>query len=131
MGSRLKLCLFGLALFCMCVFARLRFDFPMMVCEMVRGGLDLLRIAEWRFADSLHALKDAKLADNCAKLQCLTRACGAHALAAHRALDDVRVLLEVCAHAAAKQGVSVAELLRPCVRSIDTQRTLQHVALAS
>ena len=64
MGSRLKLCLFGLALFCMCVFARLRFDFPMMVCEMLRAGLDLLRISEWRFADSLHALRDANIVDS-------------------------------------------------------------------
>ena len=108
---------------------KLRFDFP--ICEMLRAGLDLLRISEWRFADSLHVLKDVKLADNCAKLQCLTRACGAHALSAHRALDDVSVLLEVCAHAAAKQRVSHAELLRPCVRAMDVQRTLQHVALAS
>ena len=103
----------------------------MMVCEMLRAGLDLLRISEWRFADSLHALRDAKLADNCAKLQCLTRACGAHGLTAHRALDDVRMLLEVCAHAAAKQGVSIAALFRPCVRAMDVQRTLQHVAFAS
>ena len=115
---------------CLCR-RRLRFDFPMMVCEMLRASLDLLRISEWRFADSLHVLKDAQIADNCAKLQCLTRACGTHALSAHRALDDVRVLLEVCAHAAAKQGVSLAELLRPCVRAVDVQRTLQHVALAS
>ena len=116
----------------MCIFARLRFDFPIMVCEMLRAGFDLLRISEWRFGDSLHALKDAKLADNCAKLQCLTSACGAHGLTAHRALDDVRVLLEVCSHAATKRGVSsITDLLRPCMRALDVQRTLQNVAFAS
>ena len=97
---------------CLCR-RRLRFDFPMMVCEMVRAGLDLLRISEWRFADSLHALKDAKLADNCAKLQCLTRACGAgQGMSAHRALEDVRVLLEVCSHATTKQGISSTDLCK-------------------
>ena len=47
---------------CLCR-RRLRFDFPMMVCEMLRAGLDLLRISEWRFADSLHVLKDAQIAE--------------------------------------------------------------------
>ena len=111
---------------------RLRFDFPMMVCEMLRAGLDPMPISQWRFADSLHAVKDVRLADKCFKLQCLTRACVAgQGLTAHRALDDVRMLMEICTHAAAKQGISITDLVRPCVRALDVQRTLQNVSFAS
>ena len=52
-------------------------------------------------------------------------------LTAHRALDDVRMLMEICAHAAAKQGISITDLFRPCVRALDVQRTLQNVSFAS
>ena len=110
---------------------RLRFDFPMMVCECLRAGLDMLRISEWRFADSVHVLRDVKIADNCAKLQCLTRACGAgRGMNAHRALDDVRVLLEVSEHAATRQGVSLAEIVRPHIRGFNASHTLRNLACA-
>ena len=77
----------------------------------------------WKYVDTLDVLKQidgVKVADGCAKLQCLRTACGrAGAGRSHRALDDAIVLGDVVCYIAATMGVTAEALLRPFASSLD------------
>ena len=78
--------------------------------------------------DTLAVLKHVdgvKIADGCAKLQCLRAACGNTGTGCgHRALDDAVVLGHVVGHIAATLGVTTEALLRPFVFSLDVPSSL-------
>ena len=78
--------------------------------------------------DTLAVIKhvdDMKVADGCAKLQCLRTACGhGGAGRSHRALDDAVVLGDVVQHVAANVGIPAEALLQPFVSSVDVPAAL-------
>ena len=79
--------------------ARLKFDFPLLLAECLRHNCGLSHLAAWNYVDTLAVLKrvdGVKVADGCAKLQCLRAACGNTGTGcSHRALDDAIVLGDV------------------------------------
>ncbi len=108
--------------------ARLKFDFPLLLNECVRHDCGLSHLAAWKYVDTLEVLKQidgVKVADGCAKLQCLRTACGHGGIGrSHRALDDAILLGEVVRHVAATIGVSADALLRPFASSLDVPAAL-------
>ena len=107
---------------------RFKFDFPLLLNECLRYNCGLNHLAAWKYVDTLEVLKQidgVKVADGCAKLQCLRAACGhGGAGRSHRALDDAIVLGEVVRHIAATVGVTEEALLQPFVSSMDMPATL-------
>ncbi len=107
---------------------RLKFDFPLLLAECLRHNCGLSHLAAWNYVDTLAVLKHVdgvKIADGCAKLQCLRRACGSTGTGrGHRALDDAVVLSHVVCHIAATLGVTTEALLQPFVFSLDVPSSL-------
>ena len=50
----------------------IRFDFPLLLCELLRNNLSTTMFERWCFVDTLHAFKDLNKY-GCIKLQCLAR----------------------------------------------------------
>ena len=49
-----------------------RFDFPLLLCELLRNNLSTTMFERWYFVDTLHTFKDFNKY-GCVKLQCLAR----------------------------------------------------------
>ena len=82
----------------------IRFDFPLLLCEVMRHRLPNTPFEEWVFVDTLVALQALAL-HSCLKLPCLALRVVADTGRAHRALDDCVCLRQVAA--ALVQGVDV------------------------
>ena len=108
--------------------ARFKFDFPLLLAECLRHNCRLSHLAAWYYVDTLEVVKHVdgrKVADGCAKLQCLRAACGNSGTGRnHRALDDAIVLGDVVDHIAATLGITAEALLRPFVLSLDMPSSL-------
>ena len=108
--------------------ARLKFDFPLLLAECLRHNCRLSHLAAWNYVDTLAVVKHVdgtKVADGCAKLQCLRAACGNTGTGRnHRALDDAIVLGDVVDHIAATLGITAEALLRPFILSLDMPSSL-------
>ncbi len=108
--------------------ARFKFDFPLLLTECLRHDCGLNHLAAWKYVDTLDVLRQIdglKVADGCAKLQCLRTACGQGGIGrSHRALDDAILLGEVVRHVAVTIGVSAEALLRPFASSLDVPAAL-------
>ena len=105
----------------------MRFDFPLLLTEVLRHECNAFQLAECRYADSLHlarAAADLGVVDGRARLQCLGRSCCCSCARAHRALEDTLALRNVVHHFADRLGVGVAVLLRPFVHEFDVVATL-------
>ena len=104
-----------------------KFDFPMLLSEAFRKGVRYDIMGDWKFADSLDL---ARLLDpGCMKLQCMVQTClPAGDLRAHRALDDVIALREVCEFVAARLGSSTLSLFEPLARTPDLDASEVHLA---
>ncbi len=105
----------------------MRFDFPLLLSEVLRHGCNAFQLAEYRYADSLHLVRaaaDLGVADGCSRLQCIGRSCCCSCTRAHRALEDTVALRHVVHHFADRLGVGVAVLLRPFVYEFDVVATL-------
>ena len=50
----------------------IRFDFPLLLCELLRNDLSTAIFEQWYFVDTLHVFKDLNKY-GCIKLQCLAR----------------------------------------------------------
>ena len=113
---------------CHCAHPRHKFDFPLLLSECLRHNCGLSSLAAWKYVDTLNVVKldgCAKLADGCAKLQCLRNACGRRGAGrSHRALDDAIVLGDVLGHLAATLGLSTEALLKPFVYGLDLPASL-------
>ena len=64
---------------------KVRFDFPLLLCEVVRHGLPCRPFESWRFVDTMAVLQTTSR-HGCAKLQCLSYRIMAETGRAHRAL---------------------------------------------
>ncbi len=81
----------------------IRFDFPLLLCEVMRHRLPCTPFEDWLFVDTLVAMQ-VLARHSCLKLQCLALRV-ADTGRAHRALDDCVCLRQVAA--ALVQGVDV------------------------
>ena len=106
-----------------------RFDFAMLLFELVRHGMSWSPLEQWLFVDTL-ALVQAVGGSNmggCAKLQCMVRGhCGG--LQAHRALDDCVALRAVVHGVAESYGVCAVDVLRPLVMRLDVTASAAQVS---
>ena len=111
----------------LCAHNALKFDLPMLVSECLRHGCNVFELAEFYFCDTLHVARacGAKIADGCARLQCMARCCSCGGGSrAHRALEDTVALRDVMGHCAATLGISTKSLLTPFARRFDADATL-------
>jgi len=105
----------------------IRFDFPMLLSEAFRKGVRCDTMADWKFADSLDLVR--LLDPGCMKLQCMVQTClPIGNLRAHRALDDVIALREVCEFVAARLGSSTLSLFEAVARTLDLHASEVHLA---
>ena len=115
-----------------CAHNGMKFDFPFLRSECMRNGIDIARLGQWRFADSLAIFRsiDSELSGGCVKLQCLLRSLAPDAqLHAHRALDDCRALKHVLESAAMMLGVSTRRLIQPFIAEVDYVTTTTHIGM--
>ncbi len=63
---------------------KVRFDFPLLLCEVVRHGLPCRPFESWRFVDTMVVLQ-ATSRHGCVKLQCASHRIMAETGRAHRA----------------------------------------------
>ena len=106
-----------------------RFDFAMILFELVRHGMSWLPLQNWFFADTLALVEAVGISNigGCAKLQCLVRG-HCVGLRAHRALDDCIALRAVIHGIAESYGVRALDLLRPLVLSLDAPASAAQVS---
>ena len=96
----------------------MRFDFPLLLCELHRHGLSCRPFERWLFVDTLGALQ-AVNRHGCLKLQCLSLRIMADTGRAHRARDDCVSLRQVMAAAALVSGIPLSALLRRFAQEVD------------
>ena len=96
----------------------MRFDFPLLLCELHRHGLSCRPFERWIFVDTLGVLQ-AVNRHGCLKLQCLSLRIMADTGRAHRALDDCVSLRQVMAAAALVSGIPLSALLRRFAQEVD------------
>ena len=100
----------------------LKFDFPLLLAECLRHGLDCDCFSAWLFADTLPILRSV---GGCAKLQCLIRGLvEAGTLRGHRALDDCVALRKVIEARAEQLDVNLPTLLRTHAVRVDLPSSL-------
>ena len=111
------------------VFPGIRFDFAMLLFELVRHGMSWGPLERWLFVDTLSLVQAVGLSNlgGCAKLQCLVRGHCA-GLQAHRALDDCIALRAVVQGVAETYGLDALDLLRPLVVRLDGEASLAQVS---
>ena len=95
-----------------------RFDFPLLLCEVMRHDLSCAPFERWLFVDTLAALHSVHR-HACMKLQCLSLRIMADTGRAHRALDDCVSLRQVVAAAALVLGVSASTFLKHFAQEVD------------
>ena len=107
-----------------------RFDFAMILFELVRHGISWSPLDQWLFVDTLalvQAVGESHLGGR-SKLQCLVQGQCVGPLRAHRALDDCVCLRTVVERVAESHGVSAADLLRPLVSRLDVVASAAHIS---
>ena len=106
-----------------------KFDFPFLLSECIRAGVDVSVMAGWRYIDTMDVLRATDCVGDCKKLQCAFReARGPSGLQAHRALDDCIALETVVRHVSAVLGVSPVVLLRQFAFSLDEAMTVAQIS---
>ena len=101
----------------------IKFDFAMLVSEVVRSGADIKALHRWLYVDTLEVFR--AVAAPCVKLQCLHQEVAAEGcLRAHRALDDAFALRRVTLLQAERYGVGLQELFAPFIAECDVGETV-------
>ena len=104
-----------------------RFDFTMLLSEAFWKGVRYDIMGDWKFADSLDLVR--LLDPGCMKLQCMVQTClPAGNLRAHRALEDVIALRELCEFVAARLGSSTLSLFEALARTLNLDASEVHLA---
>ena len=99
-----------------------KFDMPILLSSCWRGGISLMALEKWAFADSLDIARAVDFDHGgCVKLQCLFHYLHGHdrRLQAHRALDDCRALRMVLNTLAEVLGVDARDIVRRFAVGID------------
>ena len=115
-----------------CAHNGMNFDFPFLCRECIRNGIDVGKLGQWRYADSLDIFRamDSELHGGCVKLQCLLRSLASNVqLHAHRALDDCKAFKSVLENVATALGVSARRLIRPFMVEVDCVMTTTHIGM--
>ena len=106
-----------------------RFDFAMILFELVRHGMSWLPLQNWFFADTLALVEAVGISNvgGCAKLQCLVRG-HCVGLQAHRALDDCIALRAVVQGIEEAYGVGLWDLLNIFAVRLDATASAAQVS---
>lgn len=107
----------------------IRFDFPLLLCEVVRHGIDPMPFRQWLFVDTLHLFQDCGPQHGCAKLQCLSLRLMVDSGRAHRALDDVLSLRSVSESLAQSLGLTLPSLLARFAVEVDLPSSLAQLSV--
>ena len=105
-----------------------RFDFPFLLCELLRHNLSTTIFGHWYFVDTLHVFKDCNQY-GCVKLQCLARDTMMDPGHAHRALDDCVVLGKIANIFAQRLGVSTQHLLSMYLVELDLASSIAQLTV--
>ena len=108
--------------------SKVRFDFPLLLCELLRHGLSCAPFERWLFVDTLVALRAASR-HACLKLQCLSLRVMADTGRAHRALDDCVSLRQVVVAAALALGVPPSTWLRDFAQELDLPSSVAQLSV--
>ena len=95
-----------------------RFDFPMLLCELLRHRLSPMICEQWYFIDTLHVFRSLN-EYGCNKLQCTATDMMIDSGNAHRALDDCTVLWQITHILAERVGMSMKQLLSMFLVQLD------------
>ena len=87
-----------------------RFDFPLLLCELLRNDISTTIWEQWYFVDTLQIFRSLN-EYGCIKLQCTAKDMMIDSGHAHRALDDCIVLWRITSTFAERIGISMKELL--------------------
>ena len=96
----------------------LRFDCPLLMCELLLNHLSTTIFEQWYFVDTLHVFK-AFSPYGCIKLQCLARDTMTDPGHAHRALDDCVALRKITEIFAQRVGIPTKRLLSLFLMDLD------------
>ena len=107
-----------------------RFDFAVLLFELVRHGICWGPLEQWLFVDTLAVVQAIGISNlgGCAKLQCLVRG-HCVGLQAHRALDDCIALRAVVQGIAEAYGVGLSDLLNPLAVRLDATASAAQVPI--
>ena len=106
----------------------IRFDFPLLLCEVLRHRLPCAPFEEWVFVDTLVALQ-VLARHSCLKLQCLAVRVTADSGRAHRALDDCVCLQQVAVALVQSVGVSLPSFLLRFAVELDLSSSLAQLSV--
>ena len=95
-----------------------KFDFPMLLCELLRNDISTIILEQWYFIDTLQLFGSLNKY-GCIKLQCTAKDMMIDSGHAHRALDDCIVLWRVTNIFAERIGISMTELLSRFAVALD------------
>jgi len=87
-----------------------RFDFPLLLCELLRNDISTTIWQQWYFVDTLQIFRSLN-EYGCIKLQCTAKDMMIDSGHAHRALDDCIVLWRIANIFAERVGISMKELV--------------------
>jgi len=104
-----------------------RFDFPLLICELLRHGVSCAPLEAWLFVDTLTVLQGITK-HGCVRLQCVAFRTMADAGRAHRALDDCLCLRHVVSSMAQGLGASVPCLLKHFALEVDLASSLAQIS---
>jgi len=106
----------------------IRFDFPMLLCELLRHGISTMILERWYFVDTLQVFKSLN-EYGCTKLQCTAKDLMIDSGHAHRALDDCIALRRIAVILAERIGISMKELLSRFLVELDLASSAAQLAM--
>ena len=106
----------------------IRFDFPLLLCELLRHNLSTTMFERLYFVDTLHVLKDVNQY-SCIKLQCLARDTMTDPGHVHRVLDDCLVLRSITNVFAQRIGTSTQHLLSLYLVALDLASSIAQLTV--
>ena len=104
----------------------IRFDFPLLLCELLRHNLSTVIFEQWYFVDTLDIFKDLNK-HGCIKLQCLARETMTDPGHAHR--GDCIALREITNIFANRIGTSTRHLLSLYLAELDLASSIVQLTL--
>ena len=106
----------------------IKFDFPLLLCELLRHGLSTAMFEHWHFIDTLHMFKDLNRY-GCIKLQCMARDTMTDPGHCHRALDDCITLRKITNIFAQRIGLSTRHLLSCYLVELDLASSIAQLIM--
>ena len=105
-----------------------KFDFPLLLCEVLRNNLSTNVFEQWHFIDTLDVSKSLDRC-GCVKLQCLCKELAIDSGNAHRALDDCLALRNILHISAQRCGLSFRLFLSLYVVEVDLDSSIAQLSV--